>query len=80
MGGRHRAPVLASRHQRLVQLAVTASDYDRIVGEMGVPVATTVWSFVILGIVIAVPVWLVLKFSNRAGRSSDMDEHDDTPR
>jgi len=48
---------------------------------MGVPVvATTIWSFVVLAIVIAVPVWLVLKFSNRAGRSSDIDEHDDTPR
>ena len=46
-----------------------------IVGAM--PVATTIWSFVFLAIVIAVPVWLVLKFSNRAGRRSDPEQHDD---
>ena len=47
---------------------------------MGVPVAATVWSFVILVLVIAVVVWFVVKIVNRTGRSSDIDEHDDTPR
>jgi hypothetical protein len=33
-----------------------------------------------LAIVIAVPIWLVFKVTNRTGRdSSDIDEHDDTP-
>ena len=57
-----------------------SSDYARIVGEMGVPLAVTVWSFVILAIVIAVPIWLVFKVTNRTARDgSDIDEHDDTP-
>ena len=56
------------------------SDYGRIVDEMGVPVAATVWSLVILVLVIAVVVWLVVKIVNRTGQSSDIDEHDDTPR
>jgi len=47
---------------------------------MGAPLAVTVWSFVILAIVIAVPIWLVFKVTNRNGRnSSDIGEHDDTP-
>jgi len=44
---------------------------------MGVPVAATVWSFVILVIVIAVFAWLFVKIANRTGRRSD---NDDTPR
>lgn len=63
-----------------VHAADHSSDYARIVGEMGVPLAVTVWSFVILAIVIAVPIWLVFKVTNRTGRdSSDIDEHDETP-
>jgi len=71
-----------SRQRRFssVHAADQSSDYARIVGEMGAPLAVTVWSFVILAIVIAVPIWLVFKVTNRIGRNSwDIDEHDDTP-
>jgi type IV secretory pathway VirB3-like protein len=61
-----------SRQRRFnsVHAADQSSDYARIVGEMGAPLAVTVWSFVILAIVIAVPIWLVLKVTNRNGRNS----------
>ena len=71
-----------SRQRRFnsVHAADQSSDYARIVGEIGAPLAVTVWSFVFLAIVIAVPIWLVLKVTNRNGRnSSDIGEHDDTP-
>jgi hypothetical protein len=47
---------------------------------MGAPLATTVWSFVILAIVIALIVWLVVTVVNRTGRGSDTDQRDDTQR
>lgn len=47
---------------------------------MEMPVAATVWSFVILIIVIAACTWLAVKIAKRSGPSSEVDEHDDTPR
>ena len=47
---------------------------------MGMPVAATVWSFVVLIIVIAACTWLAVKIAKRTGSSSDVDGPDDTPR
>ena len=47
---------------------------------MGVPVAATVWSFLILVLVIAVVVWVPVKIAKRKRPSSVTDEHDETPR